>query len=143
MIVALTSRSGRTPSLELGNFAVTRVIDELRRVAGVGDVRSFSSEYAMRIWLDPDKLATYRLSPADALAAIQEQNTQSTGGSLGNPPLAENTEINATVLTQNRFTTPEQFAAIILRANPDGSVIRLDDVARVELGAQNYLSEWS
>jgi multidrug efflux pump len=140
MIVALTSKSGATQSLELGNFAVTRVVDELRRVAGVGDIRSFSSEYAMRIWLDPDKLTTYRLSPADALAAIQEQNTQSTGGSLGDPPLAENTALNATILTQNRFTTPEQFAAIILRANPDGSAIRLRDVARVELGAQNYLS---
>jgi multidrug efflux pump len=140
MIIALTSKSGQTQSLELGNFAVTRVVDELRRVAGVGDIRSFSSEYAMRIRLDPDKLATYRLSPADALAAIQEQNTQSTGGSLGDPPLAENTALNATILTQNRFTTPEQFAAIILRANADGSAIRLRDVARVELGAQNYLS---
>ncbi|MEO8449356.1 MAG: multidrug efflux RND transporter permease subunit [Gemmatimonadota bacterium] len=140
MIVALTSKSGATPTLDLGNFAVTRVVDELRRIHGVGDIRSFSSEYAMRVWLDPDKLATYKLSPADALAAVQEQNTQSTGGSLGDQPLAERSEINATILTQNRFTTPEQFASIILRANPDGSVTRLGDVARVELGAQNYLS---
>ena len=139
MIVALTSRSGATPTLELGNFAVTRVVDELRRVAGVGDVRSFSSEYAMRIWLDPDKLATYRLSPADALAAVREQNTQATGGAIGDQPLAEESELNATILTQSRFTTPEEFASIILRANPDGSVIRLGDVARVELGAQSYL----
>jgi multidrug efflux pump len=139
MIVALTSKSGATPSLELGNFAVTRVVDELRRVTGVGDILSFSSEYAMRIWLDPDKLATYRLSPADALAAVQEQNTQSTGGSLGDQPLAEGSEINAPILTQNRFTTAEQFASIILRADADGSVVRLGDVARVELGAQSYL----
>ena len=140
MIIALTSKSGATQTLDLGNFAVSRVVDELRRVRGVGDVRSFSSEYAMRIWLDPDKLATFKLSPADALAAVQEQNTQSTGGSIGDQPLAENSELNATILTQNRFSTPEQFAAIILRANPDGSVIRLRDVARVELGAQSYLS---
>ena len=139
MILALTSRSGNTSGLELGNFAKTRVEDELRRVAGVGDIRNFSSEYAMRVWLDPERLASFRMSPADALAAVQEQNSQSAGGSLGDQPIAEGAEINAAILTQNRFTTPEQFAAIILRANPDGSAVRLGDVGRVELGAQNYL----
>jgi multidrug efflux pump len=138
LIVALTSKSGAMKTLHLGNFAVTRVVDELRRVPGVGDVRSFSSEYAMRIWLDPAKLASYKLSPSDALAAVQEQNSQSAGGSLGDRPLAEGSELNAAILTQSRFSTPEQFANIILRANPDGSVIRLGDVARVELGAQSY-----
>ncbi|MET0987696.1 MAG: multidrug efflux RND transporter permease subunit [Steroidobacteraceae bacterium] len=140
MIIALTSKSGATATLELGNFASTRVLDELRRVPGVGDIRSFSSEYAMRIWLDPDKLASFSMSAAEALAAVQEQNSQSPGGSLGDRPVAEGTEINATIVTQNRFTTPEQFAAIILRANPDGSAVRLRDVARVELGAQNYIA---
>jgi multidrug efflux pump len=138
MIVALTSKSGSMKTLELGNFAVQRVVDELRRVPGVGDVRSFSSEYAMRIWLDPARLATFNLSPSDALAAVQEQNSQSAGGALGDRPLANNSELNAAILTQSRFTTPEQFANIILRANPDGSVIRLGDVARVELGAASY-----
>jgi len=141
MILALTSKTGATPSLELGNFAATRVIDELRRVPGVGDIRSFSSEYAMRVWLDPDRLTTYRLSAAEVLAAVQEQNTQSPGGQLGDRPLANSTELNAPILTQNRFTTPEQFASIILRANPDGSTVRLGDVGRVELGAQSYLSD--
>ena len=138
LIIALTSRSGETSSLDLGNFAATRVIEELRRVAGVGDVRSFSSEYAMRVWLDPDRLATYSLSAADALAAVREQNTQSPGGQLGDQPLAKDAELNAPILTQNRFTTPEQFASVILRANPDGSAVTLGDVARVELGAQSY-----
>ncbi|MBW8771064.1 MAG: multidrug efflux RND transporter permease subunit [Gemmatimonadetes bacterium] len=138
MIVALTSKSRSMQTLELGNFAVARVVDELRRVPGVGDVRSFSSEYAMRIWLDPAKLAGFNLTPADALAAVQEQNSQASGGSLGDRPIAEKSEINAAILTQSRFSTPEQFANIILRANPDGSVIRLGDVARVELGAQTY-----
>jgi multidrug efflux pump len=138
MIVALTSKSGGMSTLELGNFAVQRVVDELRRVPGVGDVRSFSSEYAMRIWLDPARLATFNLSPSDALAAVQEQNSQSAGGALGERPLANGSELNAAILTQSRFTTPEQFANIILRANPDGSVIRLGDVARVELGAASY-----
>ena len=140
MIIALTSKSGAMATLELGNFASTRVLDELRRVPGVGDIRAFSSEYAMRIWLDPDKLASFSMSAAEALAAVQEQNSQSPGGSLGDRPVAEGTEINATIVTQNRFTTPEQFAAIILRANPDGSAVRLRDVARVELGAQNYIA---
>src|SRR5678816_2184562 len=138
MIVALTSKSRSMQTLELGNFAVARVVDGLRRVPGVGDVRSFSSEYAMRIWLDPAKLAAYNLSPSDALLAVQEQNSQSSGGSLGDRPLAEGSELNAAILTQSRFSTPEQFANVILRADPDGSVIRLGDVARVELGAQTY-----
>ena len=138
MIVALTSKSRSMQTLELGNFAVARVVDELRRIPGVGDVRSFSSEYAMRIWLDPAKLSAYNLSPSDALSAVQEQNSQSSGGSLGDRPLAEGSELNAAILTQSRFTTPEQFSNIILRADPDGSVIRLGDVARVELGAQTY-----
>ncbi|MET0659677.1 MAG: multidrug efflux RND transporter permease subunit, partial [Steroidobacteraceae bacterium] len=140
VIIALTSKSGGTKTLELGNLASTRVMDELRRVRGVGDIRSFSSEYAMRIWLDPDKLASFSMSAAEALAAVQEQNSQSPGGSLGDRPVAEGTELNATIVTQNRFTTPEQFASIILRANPDGSAVRLRDVARVELGAQNYIA---
>ena len=138
MILALTSKSGNTPALELGNFAQSQVVDELRRVSGVGDITNFASPYAMRIWLDPEKLAAFRLSAADALAAVREQNTQSTGGILGNQPIANDSELTATILTQSRFTTPEEFASIILRANPDGSVIRLGDVARVELGAANY-----
>jgi multidrug efflux pump len=140
LIVALTSKSGTTKQIELGNIAFTQVIDELRRVKGVGDLRLLGSEYAMRVWLDPDKLAAYKLSAAEALAAVQEQNSQTAGGSLGDQPVAHGIEINATIVTQNRFTNPQQFADIILRANPDGSTIRLGDVARVELGAANYLA---
>src|SRR5690606_30343322 len=138
MIVAITSKSGDMQAIELGNFAYANVRDELLRLDGVGDMQVFASPYAMRVWLDPDKLAAYGLSAADALAAVREQNTQSAGGSLGAQPLAGDTELNATIVTQGRFTEPEQFAAIILRASPDGSVIRLGDVARVGLGAQNY-----
>jgi len=138
-VLALTSKSGTTTPLELGNVAFTQILDEIRRVPGVGDVRLFGSQYAMRIWLDPDKLAGYKLSAAEALAAVQEQNSQTAGGSLGDQPIANGSEINATIVTQNRFTNPEQFANIILRANPDGSTIRLGDVGRVELGASNYI----
>jgi multidrug efflux pump len=140
MLVALTSKSGRTDSLGLGNFAANSVVDELRRVPGVGDVRLFGTQYAMRIWLDPQKLAGYGLSASEVLAAVQEQNSQTAGGSLGDQPIAGKTQLNATVVTQNRFTNPEQFRQIILRANPDGSTIHLGDVARVELGADNYLT---
>ena len=138
MIVALTSKSGTMPAIELGNFAYSNVRDELLRIDGVGDMQVFASPYAMRVWLDPDKLASFGLSAADALAAVREQNTQAAGGSLGEQPIADGSELNATIVTQGRFTEPEQFASIILRANPDGSLIRLGDVARVELGAQSY-----
>jgi multidrug efflux pump len=139
LIVALTSKSGASGQLELGNVASTQVIDELRRVPGVGDLELFGSPYAMRVWLDPDKLAGYKMSAAEALAAVQEQNSQTAGGSLGDQPVANGSELNATIVTQNRFTNAEQFQNIILRANPDGSAIRLGDVARVELGAENYV----
>ncbi len=140
MLVALTSKTGRTNTLGLGDFAANSVVDELRRVSGVGDVRLFGTQYAMRIWLDPQKLAGYGLSASEVLAAVQEQNSQTAGGSLGDQPTAGKTQLNATVVTQNRFTDPEQFRQIILRANPDGSTIHLGDVARVELGADNYLT---
>ncbi len=140
MLAALTSKSGDTSALELGDFASNNVVDELRRVPGVGDVRMFGTEYAMRIWLDPQKLAGYDLSASEVLAAVREQNSQTAGGSLGDQPTADKSQLNATVVTQNRFTTPEQFRQIILRANPDGSAIHLGDVARVELGSESYLT---
>ena len=137
-IVALTSKAGTTPILEIGNYASNSILDELRRIEGVGDVQLFASPYAMRVWLDPEKLAGYNLSAAEALAAVKEQNGQTAGGGLGDQPLAKGSEFNARIITQNRFSTPEQFRQIIVRSNPDGSTIRLSDVARVELGADSY-----
>jgi len=140
LIVALTSKSGENDSTELGNIASNKIIDELRRVPGVGDITLFGSPYAMRIWLDPDKLASFNLSASEALAAVQEQNSQTAGGSLGDQPIADGSDLNATIITQNRFSKPEQFENIILKGNPDGSTVTLADVARVELGAQDYIS---
>ncbi|URW76397.1 multidrug efflux RND transporter permease subunit [Sphingomonas donggukensis] len=137
-VITIQSKSGRTPALELGDFASTKVVNELRRVSGVGNAQLFSSEKAMRIWLDPDKLAGFNLSPSDALAAVQEQNGQTAGGGLADQPTAPGADFNAKIVTQNRFQTPEQFANIIIRANPDGSTVRLGDVARIEIGADNY-----
>ncbi|HEX8258513.1 MAG TPA: efflux RND transporter permease subunit [Allosphingosinicella sp.] len=138
VIVALTSPNGSRSALELGNYASTQILDELRRVPGVGNVFLFGSEYAMRIWLDPERLAGYNMSAAEALAAVREQNSQTPGGQIGALPSPEGQQLNATIVTQSRFTTPEQFSQVILRANTDGSTVRLGDVARVELGASNY-----
>lgn len=138
MIVALTSESGEMSSTDLGNIATNQVIDELRRVPGVGDVMLFGSPYAMRIWLDPDALASYDLSPTAVLAAIRDQNAAAAGGSIGAQPLVDGQQITATISTEGRFSTVEEFENIILRANTGAAVVRLGDVARVELGAQTY-----
>ncbi|HZG07375.1 MAG TPA: efflux RND transporter permease subunit [Allosphingosinicella sp.] len=138
LIVGMTSPDGSRSDLELGNYASTRIIDELRRVPGVGDVTLFGSEYAMRIWLDPQRLASFNMSPAQALAAVREQNSQTPGGQIGALPSPEGQQLNATIVTQSRFTTAEQFSQIILRAGTEGSTVRLGDVARVELGANSY-----
>ncbi len=140
MVLALTSPSNAMSQLDMSNYASNRIIDELKRVPGVGDIRLFGSPYAMRIWLDSTKLAGYSMSAAEALAAVREQNSQTAGGQIGDQPTVKGTQLNAVVMTQNRFTNPEQFGAIILRANPDGSTVKLRDVARVELGAQNYVN---
>ncbi len=138
MIVALKSKSGQADPLALGNYAANNIVNELRRVNGVGDVRLFGSQYAMRIWLDPERLAGFGLSPSEALAAVQEQNSQTAGGGIGEQPLGNGGEFAAKIITQNRFSDPEQFRNIIVRADPDGSTVRLGDVARVELGADSY-----
>ncbi|MGK2912125.1 MAG: multidrug efflux RND transporter permease subunit [Sphingobium sp.] len=138
MLVALKSKGGAMSALEMGNYASTKMLDELRRVPGVGDVQLFGSSYAMRVWLDQEKLAGYGISASEALNAVQEQNSQTAGGGLGEQPLAAGSEFNAKIITMNRFSTPEQFRQIVVRSNPDGSTVRLGDVARVELGKDNY-----
>ncbi len=143
LIVALTSKGGAYDTTDLGNIASTQVIDELRRVPGVGDVQLFGSQYAMRIWLDPDALASYNLSPSAVLAAIREQNAQTAGGSIGAQPVEGEQEITATISTDGRFTTPEEFENIILRASNGAAVVRLGEVARVEIGAQSYATSTS
>lgn len=138
LVVALTSKSGALDSVDLGNIASLQVIDELRRVPGVGDIMLLGSEYAMRIWLDPEELASYGLSPSDVLAAIREQNSQTAGGSVGARPMMDGQQITAKVVTQDRFSTAREFKEIILRADTGGATVRLGDVARVDVGAQNY-----
>ena len=105
---------------------------------GVGNVQLFGSQYAMRIWLDPAKLAGYALSAGEVLQAVQEQNSQVAGGGLGEQPIARDSDFTAKIVTQSRFATPEQFGQIIIKSNQGGSTVRLKDVARIELGAESY-----
>ena len=143
LVVALTSKNGELSSLDLGNLASTYVVDELRRVPGVGDIRQFGSSYAMRIWLDPQKLASYGLAPSDVTAAIQEQNAQVGAGAIGDQPFTDGQQITASIVTDDRLSTVEEFEQIILRTETGGNTVRLADVARVELGAQTYASDFA
>jgi multidrug efflux pump len=138
MLIALQSRDGALSVTRMGNFAANNIVNELRRIGGVGDVQLFGSSYAMRIWLDRERLSGFGLSASEVMAAVQEQNTQTAGGGLGDQPVAGASEFNAQIVTQGRFSTPQQFREIIVRANPDGSTVRLGDVARVELGNDSY-----
>jgi multidrug efflux pump len=138
MFFALKSEDGRLNSYELNNIVSSSVIDQIARLQGVGNTFQVGSEYAMRIWLDPDKLHGYGMSAAQALAAVQVQNVQVAAGSIGSEPSLPGVGFTATVRAEGRFTTPEQFENIILRADSDGTTVRLKDVARVELGPYSY-----
>ncbi|WP_206512625.1 efflux RND transporter permease subunit, partial [Pseudomonas viridiflava] len=108
------------------------------RVDGVGDTTLFGAQYAMRIWINPDKLASYKMTPIDVRNAIQAQNVQVSSGQLGALPAAGNQQLNATITSQTRLQTAEQFEDILLRTETDGSQVRLRDVAKVELGSESY-----
>ena len=138
MMIALQSADPAVDVLQLGNFAANNIVNELRRIPGVGNVQLFGSSYAMRIWLDRDKLTGFGLSVAEVMAAVQEQNSQIAGGGLGDQPVVPGTELTASIVAQGRFSTPEEFRQIIVRAAADGSTVRLGDVARVELGNESY-----
>ncbi len=138
-VVMLTSKDGRYDTIYMSNYALVNILDELKRLPGVGDATVFGAQdYAMRVWLKPDRLAQLGLTPADVADAIEEQNAQFAAGSIGRDPLSSPVELSYTVTTQGRMTDTKQFGDIILRANPDGTILRLKDVARLELGAQNY-----
>ncbi len=138
MFVALFSPDKSLNDVALGSYATANVIDSLRRVPGVGEVLLFGTEYSMRLWLKPERLQHYNVSPADVSAAVRAQNSQLATGELGQLPSAAGQELNAVIVTRSRLSTPEEFGNIIVRSNPDGSALRVKDVARVELGAQDY-----
>ncbi|WAI83953.1 MULTISPECIES: multidrug efflux RND transporter permease subunit [Achromobacter] len=138
MLIALQSDTDGVSAVAMGNFVSNNVLDELRRIPGVGDVQLFGSSYAMRIWVDQRKLDSFRLSSGDVMRAVQEQNAQTASGALGDQPLADGVEFNAPIITQSQLSTPAEFRRIILRVNPDGSTVTVGDVAHVELGNENY-----
>ena len=138
MVVAFVSEDGSMHREDISDYVSANVLDPLSRVPGVGQVQLFGSPYSMRIWLDPNKLDTYGLAVTEVIAAIRAQNAQVTIGQLGGAPAVPGQQLNATISAQERLQTPEQFAAIVLRSNPDGSVLRLGDIARVEIGAETY-----
>ena len=139
MVVHLLSSDSRYDELYLRNYAVLNVRDKLRRIQGMGDVQVFGGgDYAMRVWLDPTKLAARDLTATDVVAAIQEQNQQVAAGVIGAPPAPSGTEFQLSVNTQGRLTTESEFGDIILRTSAQGGVLRLRDVARIELAASDY-----
>jgi multidrug efflux pump len=139
-VVTLDCPDGRYDQLFVSNYATVNVLDELRRIPGVGDLQVFGArDYSVRIWLKPDRLAEFGLTPADVAAAVREQNTQSAAGRLGDEPMSKKVDLTLSVTTQGRLADPEQFERIVLKTTgPAGQIVRLKDVARVELGARDY-----
>ena len=138
MVVGFVDDSGRMSASDIADYVATNVIEPMSRVSGVGHVEAFDAKYAMRIWLDADKLKAYALTPGDVITAIQGQNAQLSVGQLGSAPYVPGQQLNATVTAMGRLQTPEQFRRIVLRGNAGGSLLRLGDVARVELGQSDY-----
>ncbi|MCK9801370.1 multidrug efflux RND transporter permease subunit [Pseudomonas sp. MAFF 302030] len=138
LLITLTSSDGRLDTVALSDYMARNVMNEVRRIDGVGKAQLYGAERAMRVWLDPQKLLAFNLTPADVNAAIVAQNAQVAAGSIGDLPTRSTQQITATVLVKGQLSTPEEFAEIVLRANPDGSTVRLADVARVEVGSQEY-----
>ncbi len=138
MVIGFVSEDNSMSRNDISDYVNANVVDPISRVPGVGGVQVFGSQYAMRIWLDPSKLETYRLTPADISEAVRAQNAQVAVGELGGTPAIEGQQLTATITAQSRLETPEEFRDIILRSNPDGSLLKLGDIARVELGSENY-----
>ncbi|TPE52536.1 efflux RND transporter permease subunit [Amaricoccus solimangrovi] len=138
MVVGLTSQSGSVDQADLADYLVSNMVDEFSRVPGVGNVQVFGSQYAMRIWLDPSKLAAYDLAPSDVINAVSAQNQQISAGSFGSLPAPDGQQLNATVKAQSLLSTPRDFEQIVVRAETDGGLVLVKDVARVEIGAQSY-----
>jgi multidrug efflux pump len=138
LMIGFVSTDGSMTREDIADYIASNVVDPLSRVPGVGSLQVFGSKYAMRIWLDPGKLNAYRLSTAEVTAAIRAQNAQVAVGQLGGTPSVPGQQLNASITAQERLQTPQQFRDIILRSDEAGSVLRLGDVARVEIGSENY-----
>ena len=138
MIVGLRSESADLDQHDLNDYCASQIQPSLARVPGVGEVEAFGSQYAMRIWLDPDRLTKYNMTTSDVVLAVRAYNVEVSAGQFGGMPAVPGQRLNASIIVQSLLKTPEEFAAIPLRINPDGSVVRVRDVARTELGTEFY-----
>jgi len=138
LVIGLVSEDGSMGKEDLSNYIVSNIQDQIARTPGVGDFQVFGAQYAMRIWLDPDKLNNYQLTPVDVKTAITAQNVQVSSGQIGGLPAVKGQQLNATIIGKTRLQTAEQFGNILLKVNQDGSQVRLKDVASIGLGGENY-----
>lgn len=138
LVFALSSTNGSMNEQDIGDYIASTLTDPLSRVSGISQARNFGAEYALRIWLNPNKLNQYHLMPSDVRSALVAQNADVSAGELGGLPQAQGQQLNATITARSRLTSVKQFKDIIVKANPDGSVVHLSDVARVEIGSDEY-----
>jgi multidrug efflux pump len=138
LLVGVYDSTDKMTNQDVSDWLASNLQDPLARVKGVGDTNVFGSQYAMRIWLNPERLSSYSLMPSDIVTAITNQNTEIAAGEIGGQPMPNNQMLNATVTAQSRLQTPEQFANIILKTDSAGATVHLKDVARIELGAESY-----
>ena len=141
MIVGVYDEKDKATNVDVSDWLASNIQDDLSRIPGVGDVNVFGSQYAMRIWLDPNKLASYQLMPSDVITAIQNQNVDVAAGEIGGMPQPQGQMLDATVTAQSRLQTPDQFRNIIVKSDPSGARVRLADLGTVELGADNYSAQ--
>src|ERR1700754_715288 len=140
LIAAIYDTTDSKSNIDVADYMVSNLQDAIGRIPGVGDTNVFGSQYGMRIWLNPDKLQSYALVPAEITTAITAQNAEVAAGEVGAVPSGPDQMLDATVTAQSRLSTPAQFANIVVKTQPDGSTVRLADVARIELGAESYAS---
>ncbi|HEX7852699.1 MAG TPA: efflux RND transporter permease subunit [Sphingobium sp.] len=140
LLVAIYDETDQRTNLDISDYLASNIQDPLSRVQGVGDVNVFGAQHAMRIWLNPQKLSAVSLMPGDVITAITSQNTEVAAGEVGGTPSSQSQMLNATITAQSRLQKPEQFEQIVLKTLTDGSTVRLKDVARIEVGSENYNS---
>jgi multidrug efflux pump len=138
MVLGMISTDGSMTQEDIADYVGATIKDPVSRTKGVGDVQLFGAQYAMRIWMDPNKLNNFQLTPVDVITAIKAQNAQVAAGQLGGTPPVKGQQLNASIIAQTRLTSTEEFGKILLKVNQDGSQVRLRDVAKIELGGENY-----